>query len=164
MMFRKLFEPFAVVLMTATSLSALVAAPAAHAGVKGSTSEVNVDERGIALGGYDPVAYFDSGRPTRGLDRVSASYGGARYLFASVAHRRAFLANPRKYIPEFGGFCATGTAFGEKVDVDPETGKIVNGKLYLNNGPKALQIFNQDSSGIIGKAQTNWPAVKDKAL
>lgn len=163
-MYRKLFKPLAVALLSATSLSAIVAAPAAHAGVKGSTSEINVDERGVALGGYDPVAYFDSGKPTRGLGTLSASYGGARYLFASAAHRRAFLANPRKYVPEFGGFCATGTAFGEKVDVDPETGKVVNGKLYLNNGPKALQIFNQDTPGIIGKAQANWPVVKDKAF
>lgn len=163
-MYRKLFQPFAAALMTASAVSGFVAAPAAQAGVKGSTSEVNVDERGVALGGYDPVAYFDSGKPTRGLDKVSASYGGARYLFATAAHRKAFLANPRKYVPEFGGFCATGTAFGEKVDVDPETGKVVNGKLYLNNGPRALQVFNQDTPGIIGKAQVNWPVVKDKAL
>lgn len=163
-MHRRLSKPFAAALMTVMSLPGVVAAPAAQAGVKGSTSEVNVDEHGVALGGYDPVAYFDSGKPTRGLDKVSASYGGARYLFATAAHRKAFLANPRKYVPEFGGFCATGTAFGEKVDIDPRTGKVVNGKLYLNNGAKALQIFNQDTPGIIGKAQANWPAVKDKAF
>ena len=163
-MYRTLFQSFAAALMSATALSAFIAAPTAQAGIKGSTSEVNVDERGVALGGYDPVAYFDSGKPTRGLDTISASYGGARYLFATAAHRKAFLANPRKYVPEFGGFCATGTAFGEKVDIDPETGKVVNGKLYLNNGPKALQVFNQNTPDIIAKAQVNWPTVKDKAL
>ena len=163
-MFRNLLKPFTLTLLASIAAPGLIATPAAHAGVKGSTSQVNVDDHGVALGGYDPVAYFDSGKPTRGLGKLSASYGGARYHFASAAHRKAFLANPRKYIPEFGGFCATGTAFGEKVDVDPETGKVVNGKLYLNNGPKALQIFNQDTRGIIGKAQTNWPVVKDKAF
>jgi hypothetical protein len=163
-MYRTLFQSFAAALMSATALSAFIAAPAAQAGIKGSTSEVNVDERGVALAGYDPVAYFDSGKPTRGLDTISASYGGARYLFATAKHRKAFLANPRNYVPEFGGFCATGTAFGEKVDIDPETGKVVNGKLYLNNGPKALQVFNQNTPDIIAKAQVNWPTVKDKAL
>ena len=163
-MYRTLFQSFAAALMSATALSAFIAAPAAQAGIKGSTSEVNVDERGVALGGYDPVAYFDSGKPTRGLDTISASYGGARYLFATAKHRKAFLANPRNYVPEFGGFCATGTAFGEKVDIDPETGKVVNGKLYVNNGPRALQVFNQNTPAIIAKAQANWPTVKDKAL
>jgi len=141
----------------------LAVAPAA-AGVKGSTSQINLDESGVALGGYDPIAYFESGKPTPGIPAISATYHGARYLFATSAHRKAFLANPRRYIPEFGGFCATGTAFGEKVDVDPQTGKVVNGKLYLNNGPRALEIFNKDTTGIIDKARTNWPTVKDKAL
>lgn len=163
-MYRTLLKPLALTLSATMLAPGLIAAPAAQAGVKGSTSQVNVDENGVALGGYDPVAYFDSGKPTRGLDRLSASYGGARYLFATAAHRKAFLANPARYVPEFGGFCATGTAFGEKVDVDPQTGKVVNGKLYLNNGPRALQVFNQDIPGIIGKAQANWPVVRDKAL
>ncbi len=141
-----------------------IAASPAIAGVKGSTSQVNLDERGVALGGFDPIAYFASGKPTPGMPALSATYGGARYLFATAAHRRTFLANPRKYIPEFGGFCATGAAFGEKVDVDPRTGKVVNGKLYLNNGPRALAIFNKDTPGIVGKARANWPSVKDKAF
>jgi hypothetical protein len=163
-MYRKMLKPLAVALLTAMPRSGMVAVSVAQAGVKGSTSQINADEHGVALGGYDPVAYFDSGQPTHGIDRLSASYGGARYLFATAAHRKAFLANPRKYLPEFGGFCAVGTAFGEKVDVDPETGKVVNGKLYLNNSARALQIFDKDTAGIIDKAQTNWPVVKDKAF
>jgi YHS domain-containing protein len=163
-MYRTLLNPFAAALVATLSLSGLAAAPAAQAGVKGSTAQVNTDANGIALGGYDPVAYFDSGKPTHGVAALSASYGGARYLFATAAHRRAFLANPRKYLPEFGGFCAVGTAFGEKVDIDPETGKVVNGKLYVNNSARAQQIFDGDTNGIIGKARTNWPVVKDKAF
>jgi YHS domain-containing protein len=136
----------------------------AFAGVPGSTSSINVDAQGLALDGYDPVAYFDSGKPTHGMNTLSASYAGARYLFASEAHRKAFLLDPKKYVPEFGGFCAVGTSFGEKVDVDPETGKVVEGKLYLNNSPKAQAIFDKDTPGTITRAQHNWPAVKDKPL
>ena len=57
-----------------------------------------------------------------------------------------------------------GTAFGEKVDVDPKTGEVVNGKLYLDNSQRALDIFNEDQSGTIAKAKRNWPTVRDKVL
>lgn len=151
------------ILTLVPSAAAFVSAPAV-AGVTGSTSDLNTDEQGLALRGYDPVAYFEDGKPTPGANAFSASFGGARYLFASEAHRAAFLADPQRYLPEFGGFCAVGTAFGEKVDTDPETGKVVNGKLYLNNSAKALQLFDSDQAGIIAKANTNWPTVKEKAF
>ncbi len=150
----------------ATTLAALVlAGPAslpAVAGTPGSTSAINVDEHGLALSGYDAVAYFETGRPTHGKKTITASYGGARYLFASEAHRKTFLSDPGKYVPQFGGFCAVGTSHGEKVDVDPETGKVVNGKLYLNNSPKVAAMFDEDVPGTISRAEHNWPAVKDK--
>jgi YHS domain-containing protein len=151
---------------TAVSLLALflLLAGPLHAGVPGSTSPINVDAQGLALRGYDPVAYFEDGKPTRGAEKLSASYAGARYLFASESHRKLFLENPKKYIPEYGGFCAVGTSFGEKVDVDPETGTIVSGKLYLNNGPKAQEIFDHDTRSTISRANEKWPTVKDKAL
>jgi YHS domain-containing protein len=152
----------ALILMT-VQVGHMVQTPA-QAGVPGSKSQINLDAHGVALGGYDPVAYFESGKPTHGVAAISASYGGARYLFATAAHRRVFLKNPQRYLPEFGGFCVVGTAFGEKVDVDPETGKVVNGKLYLNNSQRALDIFNKDQTSTITKAESNWPAVKDKAL
>jgi hypothetical protein len=136
----------------------------AQAGVPGSTSAINLDAKGVALQGYDPVAYFEGGAPTKGIPALFASYGGARYLFATAANRQSFLKDPKKYLPEFGGYCVVGAANGEKVDVDPLTGKVVNGKLYLNNSQKALEIFDKDQGGTITKAQTNWPSVKDKAL
>jgi YHS domain-containing protein len=142
----------------------LPTAGTAWAGVPGSTSQINVDAHGLALGGYDPVAYYDKGTPTRGSDKISASYEGVRYLFTTAAHRRAFLKNPSAYIPEFGGFCVVGAAYGQKVDVDPQTGKVVNGHLYLNNSAKALEIFDKDPAGTIRKAETKWPTVKDEAL
>ena len=160
----KMLAPIVATLVVSIAQSSLLAITPAEAGVPGSRSQINLDANGVALGGYDPVAYFHGGKPTRGVATISASYGGARYLFATAEHRRIFLKNPRKYVPEFGGFCAVGTAFGEKVDVDPKTGQVVSGKLYLNNNQRALDIFNKDQSGTIAKANGNWPAVKDKAL
>jgi YHS domain-containing protein len=145
-------------------LAVLIVTTPAMAGVPGSHSQVNLDGNGVALGGYDPVAYFDGGKPTHGVAAIFASYDGARYLFATAAHRRAFLTNPKKYVPEFGGFCAVGTSFGEKVDIDPETGEVVNGKLYLNYNQHALDLFNKDQSSTITKAESNWSTVKDKSL
>jgi hypothetical protein len=160
----KNFRPLLAALLVTTAQTALWATMPANAGVPGSRSQINLDARSVALGGYDPVAYFDGGKPTPGIPTIFASYGGARYLFATAAHRNAFLANPKKYVPEFGGFCAVGTSFGEKVDVDPETGEVVNGKLYLNHNQRALDIFNKDPSGTITKAESKWPTVKHKAL
>jgi YHS domain-containing protein len=157
-------NPFLTLLWAiALQLSLCVVNPAL-AGTPGSTSQINLDAHGLALGGYDPVAYFDTGKPTRGNEKISASYGGARYLFATTAHRQLFLKDPRAYLPKFGGFCVVGTAFGEKVDIDPETGKVVNGHLYLNNSARALEIFDKDRTGTITKAEANWPTVKDKPL
>lgn len=163
-MFSKYVRPLLLVLAVVTSQFGIIAAHEAQAGVPGSTSPINLDANGVALGGYDPVAYFEGGTPTKGKPGIYASYGGARYFFATAAHRKTFLKDPKKYIPEFGGYCVVGAAFGEKVDVDPHTGKVVNGKLYLNNNQKALEIFDKDREGTITKAQTNWPSVKDKAL
>ena len=159
----RMLRPLLAALIAMTVQAGLSGTPAL-AGIPGSTSQLNLDAHGVALGGYDPVAYFESGKPSRGVATISASYGGARYLFATAAHRRSFLKNPKIYLPEFGGFCAVGAAFGEKVDVDPETGQVVSGKLYLNNNQRALEIFNKDQPGTIAKAKGNWPAVKDKAL
>ena len=163
-MSRVKFRPLvAAILATVTIAGPLAMAPA-FAGVPGSSSEINIDAQGLAIAGYDPVAYFDTGKATHGVDTITASYGGARYLFASEAHRKTFLAEPKKYLPEFGGFCAVGTSFGEKVDIDPQTGKVVAGKLYLNSNPKAQAIFDKDTPGTITRAEHNWPAVKDKKL
>jgi len=162
--YMKPLKPLLLVLAMVTSQVGIIAANEAQAGVPGSTSPINLDTNGVALGGYDPVAYFKGGTPTKGKPAIYASYRGARYFFANAAHRQTFLKDPKKYIPEFGGYCVVGAAFGEKVDVDPVTGKVVNGKLYLNNNQKALEVFNKDRAGTIKKAQINWPSVKDKAL
>ena len=145
------------------SLAAALLVVAAPSAFLSSTAAVNVDQDGLAMRGYDPVAYFDTGKPTKGLASLDASFDGARYLFASEEHRQQFMADPAKYVPQFGGFCAIGTSFGEKVDADPETGRVVNGRLYVNFNEKAQALFDKDVPGTIQRAEQNWPTVKDKA-
>jgi YHS domain-containing protein len=160
----RVLKHFLAVLLVTTTQAGLLVTTAAMAGVPGSHSQINVDANGVALRGYDPVAFFEGGKPAHGVAAIFASYGGARYLFTTAAHRNAFLKDPKKYVPEYGGFCAVGTSSGEKVDADPETGEVVNGKLYLNYNQHVLDLFNKDQSGTITKANSNWPAVKDKSF
>lgn len=122
--------------------------------------EVNVDPAGVALHGYDPVAYFKLGQPTPGDPAVSARHGGATYQFASTAHRDAFLAAPERYVPQYGGYCALGTALGRKVDGDPTLWRIVEGKLYVNINAQAQEVWLRDIAGNIAKADAVWPTIK----
>jgi YHS domain-containing protein len=103
--------------------------------------EVNVTQgltlagTGLAFRGYDPVAYCTDGRPVMSQTIYSAVHSGATYRFATQPHLHAFEANPEKYVPHYGGFCAYGVAVGAKFDRDPMLWKIVDGKLYLNLNP-----------------------------
>lgn len=127
-----------------------------------SASAINL-EQGVILHGYDPVAYFTAGKPTKGDARYAVSDGGATYHFASAANMKAFQANPAAYAPQYGGFCAMGAALGKKLDVDPSQFKIVGNKLYLNVNADVFQKWSQDVPGNIAKADQNWPAIKGKA-
>lgn len=124
--------------------------------------EVNADASGLALHGYDPVAYFELGQPTSGDPALSARHGGATYLFASAAHRDAFAAAPDRYAPQYGGFCALGTAMGKKLDGDPTLWRIVDGRLYLNVNAQAQEVWLRDVPGNIAKADAIWPTIKDR--
>ena len=118
---------------------------------------------GLALRGYDPVAYVEAERPTPGDPAHSFTYLGSKFLFASAANRAKFVAAPDKYAPQFGGFCALGTANGYKVATEPDAFKVVGGKLYLNYNRKVLDIWSKDAPGYIAKANENWPAVSKTA-
>jgi YHS domain-containing protein len=93
----------------------------------------NLDEKGLALQGYDPVAYFEEfgGKATRGKESIHYRYRGVTYRFASERNRKAFLAAPAKYEPAYGGYCAYGAAKEYKVEIDPESFLIVEGRLML---------------------------------
>ncbi len=140
----------------------LAAAPA-FAVVPDSTAAMNTDTAGLALHGYDAVAYYKDGKPMEGSARFTVSYDGARYQFANAANLKAFKANPAAFAPAFGGFCAMGVALESKLDGDPQVWKIVDGKLYLNVNKDVSVAWNRDIPGNLVKADENWPAIKDKA-
>lgn len=117
-------------------------------------------ESGLAIQGYDPVAYFTEHKAVKGKREWALSYSGVVYYFSSEANKELFRAHPEKYEPEYGGWCAYAMgAKGEKVEIDPKTFKLVNGKLYLfynrffNN---TLTDWNKDESSLKAKADANW--------
>lgn len=117
---------------------------------------------GTAIGGTDPVAYFTAGKPVAGKDEFTAEYDEVTWKFSSAENRDKFIADPAKYAPQYGGFCAFGAAMGFKVPVVPEAWSIVDGKLYLNNSLKVQERFEQDIPGHIKNATLNWEIIKDK--
>ena len=117
---------------------------------------------GIALDGYDPVAFFTDKKPVHGDPGIATTYLGATYLFASTEHKNTFEGNPEKYVPQFGGYCAFGASIGALFPVDVNTWQIRDGKLYLNLNPSILEAFNKDFRGNIAKSEKNWPDLVKK--
>ena len=123
------------------------------------TKEFNL-EKGVAIQGYDPVAYFLQKKAVKGKSNLATTFEGVIYYFSSQANKDAFLKNPASYEPQYGGWCAyaMGSA-DEKVEIDPETFKIVDGKLYVfynayfNN---TLKSWNKDEPNLKKKADANW--------
>lgn len=142
---------------------AMTAAPPAFALVPESTASVNTDAAGLALRGYDAVAYFTTGKPTLGEARFAATFDGVRYHFASAENLRRFKERPAAYAPQFGGFCAMGVALDKKLDGDPNVWKIVDGKLYLNVNADVSVAWQRDLKGNIATAVEKWPDIKDKS-
>ena len=110
----------------------------------------------VAVSGFDPVAFFTDAKPLNGSPFISAEDKGATYFFTSEEHKKLFVANPEKYAPQFGGFCAFGVALDKLFPVDISTWQVRNGKLYLNLNPDILQKFNADLAGNLAKADKNW--------
>jgi YHS domain-containing protein len=120
------------------------------------------EKDGVALRGYDPVAYFKAGQPTRGSAQYKADYKGSTFHFASQANRDAFAADPARFAPQYGGYCAYGTANGYKAAIDPAAFTVVDGKLYLNYNRDVQQQWSKDIPGFISKADKNWPSVSSQ--
>ncbi len=121
-----------------------------------SIDRANADSTGLAIHGYDPVAYFTLSAATPGLAEFAMEYKGARWLFANAKHRELFAAEPAKYLPAYGGYCAYGMAWGVRVDVDPTAWEIAGGRLYLMNTAGVLNEswIPERSSNI--KAADDW--------
>jgi YHS domain-containing protein len=116
-------------------------------------------ENGWAIKGYDPVAYFTTGKPTPGMAQFTVAYKGATYRFASAENRARFIAAPEKFAPQYGGYCAYAISLNQIADIDPDEWAIVNDKLYLNNGFFAQTLWSLDKPGNIAKGDQNWPLV-----
>lgn len=115
---------------------------------------------GKAIRGYDAVAFFTDAKAVKGFDSLGYDYLSARWLFATTEHLEAFKANPEKYAPQYGGYCAYGTAEGHKAPTLPDTWSIVNNKLYFNYNQKVKQSWIKDTTGMIEKADRQWPLIK----
>jgi len=112
-----------------------------------------------AVKGYDVVAYFTDGKAVEGSDAFEVEWNGAKWRFASAEHRDLFQADPSKYAPQYGGYCAYGVARGSLVDIDPQSFAIVDGRLYLNYSPEIQEKWKEDVPGYITKADENWPGL-----
>jgi|SRR5581483_1406425 len=126
-------------------------------GYQSRVNPINKNFFGAALKGYDPVAYFEDGKPVKGLDSLRYDWMGAKWYFATVAHRDEFTKKPEKYAPQFGGYCAWAVSHNYTADIDPEAWKIVDGKLYLNYDKDVQKKWSQDIPGYIEKGNENWP-------
>jgi YHS domain-containing protein len=113
--------------------------------------------RGVAVGGYDPVAYFTEGKPVPGLKEITLEHQGVTWRFASEANRDAFRADPAKYAPQYGGYCAWAVSEGYTAKGDPNAWRIVDGKLYLNYDASVQRTWEKNITGHIAKGDANWP-------
>ena len=118
---------------------------------------------GVAIMGYDPVAYFTDNRPVQGSEEFSYDWLGTPWHFASSKHRDLFMSEPVKYAPQFGGYCAGEVAFdGVTINIDPEAWRIINGKLYLGYGKDFAADLEAHPQNWLPKAEANWPTVEAK--
>ncbi|MEE4118850.1 MAG: YHS domain-containing (seleno)protein [Paracoccaceae bacterium] len=140
-------------LLLATAATATALAAVAHA------EAVFTGLWGYAIRGYDPVAYFTEGRPVEGSSDFELEWNGATWRFASAEHRALFEADPERYAPQFGGYCAWAVAQGYTASIDPDAWDIENGRLFLNYSKDVQTKWRADKPGFIAAADTNWPAL-----
>lgn len=122
----------------------------------------NLDKTGVAIQGYDPVAFFTDNKPVKGAQEFLVKHDGAIYFFASKEHRDLFKADPAKYTPEFGGYCAYGVSRNKLVEIDVYAFQIVDGKLLLQYSKGVRDDFNKDAKGNLAKANANWTGLVSK--
>lgn len=116
--------------------------------------------RGVAIRGYDTVAYFTQGKPVKGKPALKTTWNGATWQFSSQANLEAFKANPAKYAPAYGGYCAWAMAQGYTASTVPQAWDIKDGKLYLNYDLSIRKKWRRDIPGHIRKGDANWPKVR----
>jgi YHS domain-containing protein len=144
---------------TALSLAATGLAALALRGTGAKASEVFTNVWGLAIRGYDPVAYFTEGRPIEGLSEHSVAWRGATWRFATAEHRALFAAEPERYAPQYGGYCAWAVAQGYTASIDPHAWDIVEGRLFLNYSRDIQRQWQAGRDGFVTAADGNWPAL-----
>ncbi len=119
------------------------------------------DEK-LVIKGYDPVAYFTTGKPVKGAKDFEYQWMGATYRFSSKENLELFKKTPEKYAPQYGGYCSYAVSQGYTAPVDPEAWDIVNGKLFLNYSKAVQKKWREKRDEYIAAADKNWPALKAK--
>jgi YHS domain-containing protein len=127
-----------------------------------SAGPLNLNKEGVAIEGYDPVAYFVDNKPVKGDAQYAAKVGEATYHFVSAANRAKFLEKPAAYQPQYGGYCAFGVAKGFKPEVDPNAFEVVDGKLYLNKNADIQNRWKADKPMMIKSADDKWKELASK--
>lgn len=125
----------------------------------------NLSESNPAIQGFDTVAYVASGRAEKGKKEIASHYRGVIYQFANGENRERFAADPEKYLPEYGGWCATAMADGRKVDIDPTNFKVTTGRLFLFYKGwlgNAIKDWNADEAALTTKADAAWKSIAPK--
>ncbi len=144
----------AIVIVVAVMAGAMFVSPLLSA--KKEFAAINVDSENVAIYGYDTVAYFTEGKPVQGKDEFEQVWEDARWKFSSATNRELFKANPERYAPQFGGYCAGGLAVGEYANGDPNLFTIVDGKLYLIKNKGYQTVWRQGPEAAIHFGEYNW--------
>ncbi len=118
--------------------------------------KIDKDMNGVAIEGYDPVAYFTDGKPVMGKAEYSYKWSDAQWNFANEKHLEMFKENPDKYAPQYGGFCSFAITEDTCGHTDPTAWKIVDGKLYLTTNKEVEKMWEKDEMGNIKKGNENW--------
>jgi YHS domain-containing protein len=139
----------------------LVSAQLALVFVASASAEgkINTNDSAYAVGGYDVVAYFTDSKPVKGKPEFSQTYKGARFLFATQAHRELFSKSPDKYMPRYDGYCAYGVSNAKLVPIDPQAFTVRGGVLYLNYSPEIKTKWLADVDARISKADSLFPTL-----
>jgi aquaporin Z len=123
---------------------------------------LNLDNSGLAIQGYDPVAFFTEKKPVKGKPEFKAAHNGATYQFASAENKALFEKAPAKYEPAFGGYCAYGVSRGALAPIKIEAWQMVNGRLLMQKNESIRDAFNKDPQGNFARANANWPGLVEK--
>lgn len=149
-------------LRTLIAAAALVASPTIFTTTAAAETAVapifTAEDNNLAVSGYDTVSYF-SGAPVKGSADFATTYEGATFQFASQENLDTFLAEPAKYAPAYGGYCAWGASQGGAYPGDPEVYAVVDGRLFLNYNAEVQTTWNEDQASFIETADATWPTV-----